>query len=178
MLAFYCSMLTDAEERDLVEEIYLQYRGLIKYVALAKLNDVPLAEDAVHEVMLVVIANVKRLQGRSREEIKSFLYLVTRNVAVDLLRKEKRRAAENIEELTVAGGLDPQQQVGERAVLECINAMPPIYRDVLELTLCFGYTAKEAARLLRISPAAARKRLERARALVRSALTEGEMSDV
>ena len=175
---FYCSMLTVAEEKDTVEEIYLRYRGLIKAVALAKLKDVPLAEDAVHEVMLTVIANVKKLQGRSQEEVKSFLYLVTRNVAVDLLRKEKRRSAENIEELTLAGGVDPQQLVGERTVLECIDAMPPIYRDVLELTVCFGFTAVETARLLRVSPAAVRKRLERARALVRIALKEGEMPNV
>lgn len=178
MLSFYCSMLENSAEKDLVEEIYLRYKGLIKYVALLKLKDVPLAEDAVHEVMLAVIANVKKLQNCSDEELKSFLYLVTRNVSVDLLRKEKRRSAENIDELTLQGGGDPQQKVGEQALLACIDSMPPIYRDVLELTVYYGFSAKEAAKLLHISPAAVRKRLERARDLVRSALKEGEKQNV
>lgn len=180
MITYYCSLMETADEKDRVEEIYHRYKNLIKYIALLKLKNEQLAEDAVHDVMLAVIRSIKKLQHCTDEELKSFLYLVIRNVAVDILRKEKRRAAESIDDLPLQCDplADPQQQIGERAVRDCIAAMPPIYRDALELTVYYGCSAKEAARLLNITPAAARKRLERARAMVRAALEEGEMQNV
>lgn len=167
-------------ERDRIEEIWYRYKGLIKYIALLKLKDEQLAEEAVQEVMVAVIRSSKKLEHCTDVELKGFLYLVTRNIAVDLLRKEKRRGADNMEELSLgaAPDSDPQQRLGERVLWDCIAAMPSVYRDVLELTVYYGFSSKEIARLLKISPAAVRKRLERARALVREALEEGEMQNV
>ncbi len=172
MLAFYLSLAESPEEKSKIEEIYHQYKKLIYHIAYSKLQKQELAEDAVHDVMLAVIGGIKKLQDRSGEEVKAFLCLVTRNVAVDLLRKERRRAAEPLEDLPLAGGLDPQQQLGARAIAEYIAQMSPIYRDVLELTAYYGFSAKEAAALLKITPATARKRLERARSLLSAYLKE------
>ena len=135
-----------------------------------------LAEEVVHEVMLAVINNIKKLQAMEMEEIKGFIYLATRNISHDIFRKEKRREAENIDDLQLpmqAVG-DPQDSLGEQVILDCIAAMPPIYRDILELTVYYGLSLQECAKLLKISQAAARKRLERARAIVRAKLEEGE----
>lgn len=176
MLLFYMSLADSPGEKTTVEQIYQQYKKLIKYIALSRLKNEPLAEEAVHEVMLAVIVHVKKLKDRPLEEIKGFLYLVTRNVCNDILRKELRRQTEDIDDLwqVPQSNGDPQDRVGELVILDCIAAMPAIYRDPLELTAYYGFTAKEAAKLLHISPAACRKRLERAREILRKQLEKGE----
>ncbi len=176
MLIFYMTLADSPGEKSMVEQIYHQYKKLIKYIALSRLQKEHLAEEAVHEVMLAVIVHIKKLKGRSEEELKGFLYLVTRNICNDILRKESRRQAESLEGLwlePVSTG-DPQERLGQQAIADCIAGMPPLYRDVLELTAYYGFTAKEAAKLLNISPAACRKRLERARSILREFLEEGE----
>ncbi|MBR6793215.1 MAG: sigma-70 family RNA polymerase sigma factor, partial [Clostridia bacterium] len=88
MLTYYLSLVDSPEEKSTVEEIYHEYKNLILFLALSKLQDQNLAEEALHDVMLVVIDHVKKLQGRDENAVKSFIYLVTRNVCVDTLRKE------------------------------------------------------------------------------------------
>ncbi|MBR4087277.1 MAG: RNA polymerase sigma factor, partial [Clostridia bacterium] len=100
-------------------------------------------------------------------------YIITRNVSVDLLRKEQRRVAADMEEIPISGGVDPQQDLGVQVLAHCIAQLKPIYRDVLELTVYYGLSAKECASLLKISSATVRKRLERARALLKEQM-EGE----
>lgn len=179
MLAYYLSLVDSPEEKSTVEEIYHEYKNLILFLALSKLQDQHLAEEALHDVMLVVIDHVKKLQGRDENAVKSFIYLVTRNVCVDILRKELRyKNAENIEEVSLhLQNEDPQDTLEEKLVIELIAEMQPIYRDVVELIAIYGMTVKECAKALKITPAACRKRLERARAIIREKLKEEE-SDV
>ncbi len=176
MLILYMSLADSPDEKSMVEQIYHQYKKLIKYIALSRLQNESLAEEVVHEVMLAVIVHIKKLKNRRPEEVKGFLFPVTRNVCNDILRKELRRQSENLEDLwqePVRSG-DPQERIGEQILVDCIAAMPATYRDPLELTAYYGFTAKEAAKLLHISPAACRKRLERARELLKNELEKGE----
>ncbi len=178
MLLFYLNLLDSPEEKLRVEEIYNRYKKLIKYLAYTKLQDDALAEDVLQEVMLRVINHINKLQNRDMEEIKAFVYLVTRSVMVDLLRKEQIRAAGNIDDLTHT--LYAPDRVLEKLEAEplvtAIARLPDIYRDVLELTAYYGMTPKECAGILHISYAAARKRLARARELLRPILMKGEES--
>ncbi len=177
MLAYYLSLVDSPEEKSKVEEIYHEYKRLIIYLALSKLQDEHLAEEALHEVMLAVIDQIKKLQDRDKNGIKSFIYLATRNVCVDILRKELRRKTESIDDVSVhiQNAADPQDSLNEKIVMDCIAEMPPIYRDILELTAFYGLTIKECAKALKISQSAARKRLERARAIIRAKLEESEI---
>ncbi|MBQ7971016.1 MAG: RNA polymerase sigma factor [Clostridia bacterium] len=173
MLSFYLSLASLPEEKSKIEEIYYKYRKLIYHIAYSKLQKREWAEDALHDVMLAVISNIGKLQQMNEKDTKAFLYIITRNVAVDLLRKEQRRVAADMEEIPIGGGVDPQQDLGVQVLAHCIAQLKPIYRDVLELTVYYGFSAKECASLLKISSATVRKRLERARALLKEQM-EGE----
>lgn len=178
MLAYYLSLVDSPEEKNKVEEIYHEYKKLIKFLALSKLQDEHLAEEVLHEVMLAVIDHIKKLQDRDADGIKSFIYLTTRNICVDILRKETRRKTESIDDLPLhlKSHDDPQDTLNERIVMDCITEMPPIYRDILELTAYYGLTVKECAKALKITSATARKRLERARTILRAKLKEEEIN--
>lgn len=175
MLLLFASLADAPEEKRKVEAIYRQYGKLIKYVALSRLQKEDWAEDAVHEVMMRVILHIEKIKGCTEEELKGFLYLVTRNICNDILRKETRRAAEELDSLwqTPKSGSDPQEQLGAQILADYIAALPDRYRDPLELTAYYGFSAKEAAKLLNITPAACRKRLERARTILQEKLEKG-----
>lgn len=177
MLAYYLSLVDSPEEKNKVEEIYHEHKKLIKYLALNKLHDEQLAEEVIHEVMLAVIDNIKSLQNRDANGIKSFIYITTRNISIDILRKELRRKAENIDDLPIhmQNAHDPQESLNKKIMMDCIAEMPPIYRDILELTAYYGMTIKECAKSLKITPETARKRLERARVIIRTKLEEEEL---
>ena len=177
MLAYYLSLVDSPKEKDKVEEIYHQYKKLIKFLALTKLQKEELAEEVIHDVMLAVINNIKKLQDRDENGIKSFIYLTTRNICINLLRKESHRKAEQYDcpPTQFINESDPQIILNQCFLLDCIAELPPIYRDILELTAYYGLTLKESAKMLGISPAAARKRLERARTIIRGKLEEEEI---
>ena len=61
-------------------------------------------------------------------------------------------------------------EASDHAILEAIRALPHRYRDAVALCCWEGYSAEEAARLLGISPDAVRKRLERARGMLKNDL--------
>ena len=177
MLAYYLSLVDTPEEKSKVEEIYHEYKRLIMYLALTKLQDERLAEEALHEVMLAVIDQIKKLQDRDENGVKSFIYLATRNVCVDILRKELRyKSMENVDAVSPhLQNDDPQDTLQEKLVMDFVEKLPPIYRDITELYAFYGMTIKECAKALKITPATARKRLERARALLRAKLKEEEL---
>jgi RNA polymerase sigma-70 factor (ECF subfamily) len=177
MLVYYLNLVDSPEEKNKVETIYHKYKKLIKHLALSKLHNEHLAEDVLHEVMLAVIEQIKKLQDRDENGIKCFIYLVTRNICIDLLRKETRQKEENYDRPPVQfkNDGDPQICLNERFLLDCIAELSPIYRDILELTAYYGLTIKECARTLKITPTAAQKRLERARTMIRAKLEEEEI---
>ena len=168
MLILYLSMLDSPEEKLRVEEIYHRYKKLIKYIAFSKLQDDLLSEDVLQEVMLRVIRHIQKLKGRDPEELKAFIYLVTRSVTVDLLRKEQKRTAEPLEDYTNLLFVPDMafQNLEAEPLTAAIARLPDIYRDVLELTAYYGMTPKECAEILHISYGTARKRLSRARELL------------
>lgn len=177
MLTYYLSLVDTPEEKTKVEEIYLEYKHLIKHLALSKLHDDQLADEVVHDVMIVIIDNLKKLEDRDEIGLKNFIYHVTRNICINVYRKEQRHAAITLDEPQIAEKSigDPQDSLGEKIVISCITKMTPIYREILELTACYGFTVKECSKILNISPSAVQKRLERARAIIRTKLKEEDL---
>ncbi len=177
MLVYYLSLVNSPEDKSWVETIYHRYKNLIKRLALSRMKDEELAEEVLHEVMLAVIESIEKLQDRDENGIKGFIYLATRNICINMLRKKFRRKEVPFEEppFSLGDDGDPQQGLNHAHLLDCIADLPSLYRDVLELTACFGLSVKECAKALEISPAAAQKRLERARILFRKKLKEEEL---
>lgn len=59
MLTLYLS-LVELDDQRKVEEIYIQYRQQMFYVACRILQDESLAEDAVHQAFLRIIDNLSK----------------------------------------------------------------------------------------------------------------------
>lgn len=168
MLTFYLNLVETPEEKDKVEALYYQYRTLMKYMAMKILRNEETAEDAVGDAMVALIENLDRIEDVYAEKTKSFIYIVIRNVSLNRLKKETRWKKENIEDYAnlPLDKADPFESVYVKECLERIEELPDIYRDILQLKVYYKMTNREIAKLLRISEALVRKRLERARNLL------------
>ncbi len=180
MLIYYLSLLETEEDQSKFIQLYTKYAKLMKYVAIRKLGDDQLAEDAVHNAFENVIKSFHSIEEVNSHKTKRFLVVVTENVVIDMLRKNKHEADVSYEELepTLSTLPDMLDQVAVQELVAMIASLPEIYRDVLELHAYHELSEKQIATVLGIEYAAVRKRLERARAMLAKELKRREKGEI
>ena len=149
-----------------LERLYYAYRADMFQTAFALLEDKGLSEEAIHTSFERIIKSGIIIDESDAKKVKSLLKVICRNVAIDILRKMEREAPmyDNI----------PDQRYGDVAdiiinkenlsgLLDCINSLKPIYRDVMMLKFYHGYENRNVARILGITEENVRKRIERGR---------------
>jgi len=125
------------------------------------------AEDATQEVMLVVLRQHSRFEGRSA--LRTWLYRICINVASEARRKSRRRAAFE----SVLGAMTFWKSRDDEPRLEARNALtkvqgylsqiPEKYREVLILCELEGLPTSEVSKVLELPEPTVRARLHFAR---------------
>ena len=172
MLALYLSMLEDDGDKAIFTEIYEPYERKIYAVAMHLTSSAPKAEDAVHDTMIKVIKHfddAKKLFRKSCDEFDPWIVTITKNTALDILRKEGRTTemAEDWD-MPVPDNVHPESEF--RALVGEIRGMPEKYRRVLELRLVLEWSFDEIGRELDITENTARTRFQRGRIMLRERL--------
>ncbi len=169
MLSFYLGLIETQEEKDKFEKLYHQYRRLMFYVAKEILHDDFLAEDAVHNAFIRIIKHLDKIEEISCHKTKSFMVIVVENVSKDIYNKRKKEKNISFDDLE-NNAFDKSdvaetviQQISVEDIVKKIDSLPDIFKEVLLLKFVHELSDKEIAKVLEISPAAARKRIERAR---------------
>ncbi|MFH0990950.1 MAG: sigma-70 family RNA polymerase sigma factor [bacterium] len=115
------------------EELYNRYKRSIYGFCLKLTANRPLAEDAVQDTFLQMYQNVAGLNDPSL--FRSWLYTIARNRVYRLIRKNKSNGkieGEKIwEEETPAKILETCEE--HLALSQCLDALKPEYREVLQL---------------------------------------------
>ena len=168
--------LKRAQRGDLAafSELLERYRTKIYAVALRFCRNAQDAEDVAQEAAI----KIYRALGRYRAEaaFSTGVYAITRNAAMDFLRRRKKVQEAEYSlplwefslVLPEAGVLDAMaMREGLRALYALIEALPPAQREVLILRDVDGYAYEEIAELLGISLGTVKSRIARARAAVR-----------
>jgi RNA polymerase sigma factor (sigma-70 family) len=152
-------------------------QNTVTAIALAITRDVSASEDIAQEAFLSAWQNLRRLHNPA--SFLPWLRQITRNLAHDHLRGRQRRSAEVAgAEDVIAMVADPQPTPFEqlldheqqRVAADLISALPDESREVLLLYYREGQSSRQVALLLGLSDAAVRKRLSRARQVVREDL--------
>lgn len=137
------------------------------------------ADDIVAEVMARIHQHVDALDDRER--VTAWVFRIARNAVADHYRRERRRReALGVEVDAIgAGGADGWLHDAEAARAELaacvrplVDALPPAYRQALELTDLAGRTQAEAARLAGISVSGMKSRVQRGRRLFAARLRD------
>ena len=145
----------------------------MKYIAFDILKDEQLAEDAVHNAFIKLIKYLDKIDENNCHKTKSFIVIVIRSVSIDMYRKRKREF-ENTDILQNDISVEIDFSMIEVAdILNEIDVLPDIYKDILLLKVEYGYKDREIAKLLGLKIDTVSKRLERARKQLKKQLNEG-----
>ena len=168
MLSLYLSMVETEEQRSLVEQIYHDYEQTMYHAAFAVLHNKQDAEDAVHEAFVRLITDIDRLAAIEKKKQKSFVIIVTRNIAIDTYRRRQRETvgAEDISDMDIADDLDLEQAISDSTdrelLMKAVEKLPEKQQEVLVMKFFHEVSTTEIAQMLGIDVSAVRRRISRA----------------
>ncbi|GAB6904725.1 hypothetical protein JCM12296A_05590 [Desulfosarcina cetonica] len=162
---------------DAVEEIVLQFRDRIYYLALRMLSHPEDAKDATQDILIKVISNLKTF--RFEGAFQAWVYRVAAN-HLNTVRKSRmerfemnwEKAVRLVDQAEAKGWLAnppaaPSKMLEIEVRLRCtqalLTAMDRPHRLAFILGVVMDVSSREGAYILNISPAAFRKRISRAR---------------
>lgn len=150
-----------------LEQIVTQYTDMLFRISYSMCGIAADAEDILQNVFLKLC--VKRPRFRDDAHCRAWLIRVTINETKNALRFRAVRREEDIAPLEEILPDREQQEVFRDILL-----LPARYKIVLQLYYVEGYKTAEIAEILKISPAAVRKRLEKGRKQMKLIYTEEE----
>jgi len=175
--------MTDAEivervragETALFEILMRRHNQRIYRVARAVIKDEADTEDVMQQAYINAFTHLSQFQDRS--QFSTWLTRITVHEALARRRKWKpEETSEDVMETLTSPQPDPERQAYAaelRRVLEAaVDSLPETYRLVFMLRDIEGLSTSETAAGLELGDEAVKTRLHRARAMVRSAITE------
>jgi RNA polymerase sigma-70 factor, ECF subfamily len=153
------------------EQLWDRFNRPLQQFIRRRVRDQHSAEDILQDVFLKIHVQIGTLH--SQERIAGWIYQITRNAIADYYRSQ--RPAVDLPETLVAPG-DRAEDELVRELLPCVAAMvaalPPAYREALQLTEYQGLSQQALSERLGISFSGAKSRVQRARAKLKQQLLE------
>jgi RNA polymerase sigma-70 factor (ECF subfamily) len=140
------SLLERVEKKDqeAMASLFDRYGGLVYSVALRVLKDSGRAEDLLQDVFFQLWRNPGSFVS-SRGSLGAWLLVVTRNRAIDVLRR--RRPTESVDDYPIFSGEDLTAEMERSAMMQkvriVLTSLPQEQRNALELAYFEGLTQTE-----------------------------------
>ncbi len=164
-----------AGDQDALRSVVERAYPLVRRQALVHTGDPTDADDLTQDVLIQMIRKLDAFHGESR--FTTWLYVITRNAAVDRHRNRHRRARladepAAYEALVPSEAEDPSRHA-ERAELRALlraffEELPERQREVFDLVELQGLPAREAAERMGLEPVSVRAHLFKARKRLRA----------
>ncbi len=182
MLLFYLSLIETEEDKSKFERLYNQYKNLMKHIATDMLNDEWSSEDAVHEAFIKLTRHIKIVDENNCHKTKAFIVIIIKNVCRDMLRKESNKkdtiiSLEDMDNVAYTNE-DMFKNIELQDVYAAIESLPDTYREITELKLYYDLSDKDIADIVGINNAAVRKRIQRAKEILRKKLAKRSEDNV
>jgi RNA polymerase sigma-70 factor (ECF subfamily) len=133
-------------DENAMERVFRRYSGPVYSVALRVLRDSGQAEDVMQEIFLKLWRN-PAVFVQQRGSLGAWLMIVTRNRAIDLLRR--RKLTDSVDDVVLASPVNVANEAERNAMMEKVRSilasLPPEQRKSLELAYFEGLTHTEIA---------------------------------
>lgn len=153
------------------EQLLDKYQKSVYHQALRLLNNPEDAADVTQEVFIKVWRHLPSFRGDSG--FATWLYKLTDNAAIDLLRREKKRQGDAAldDDESLMEPIDPsptpqqamEKQERQQAVADGLAQLSSEHRQVLVLREINGLSYEEIGAILDLSPGTVKSRIARAR---------------
>lgn len=148
------------------EEKYRLYAAMLYRISFLYLGNSADAEDVMQDVFTKYFFGKAKFSGAEHE--KAWLIRTTKNACLDWLKKAGRKNVSTQEvSLSVYCENDARQDV-----LRSVLALPAKYKIVVLLYYYNDCSVEEIARILKLSKAAVKKRLQRGREMLKPELED------
>lgn len=167
-------------DREKAAEIYKLYSGTMLYIANSILHDIHHAEDAVSEAFIKIIDNLDKINVIDCYRTRGFVVIIVRNVALDILRRQKRYQSMPLEDYNEDFGYEEPAfdnlfiKDACDKIVRCIGRLNKNYSDILYLKIELVCSYEEMGKILGISQENAKMRLCRARKALKVELKREE----
>ncbi len=163
--------------------LYQQYGNLVYSLSLRVLRQPTMAEEITQDIFLKLWRQPERWNP-SLGQFSSWLLTITRNAAIDRLRREGRQAVlaaweqsdEADNRLSDADSYVATQAnwVNGQVLRRLLQSLPPEQRQLIELAFYDGYTHSELAELLQLPLGTVKTRLRMGMQKLRALWEESE----
>lgn len=151
------------------EDLVRAHQADVYRLALHFVRDPPTAEDVTQEAFVHAYRSLRRFRGGSK--FSTWLFRITRNCAVDAIRRRERRRT--YEQAAVPLEVPIEEPSLRVALDEAIDGLAPELREPFVLIEVFGLSYGEASAVLGAPTGTLKSRMHRARRALVDAL-EGE----
>lgn len=168
-MLIYLQMIESDLDKRKFEQIYLQYRGLMFYVANRILKNQQDAEDAVHQAFVRIAENIEKISEPVCPKTRALVVTIVERVSIDQYRRQKRRPVIEFDEETAGLQVELPEEHGLPSAIVRLSAR---YRQVILLKYDMGYSNIEIAQIMGLTPVNVEKLLQRAKAKLKDVLRE------
>lgn len=154
-------------------DIYNKYKYLMFSIAMNVLKNSFSAEDAVQEAFMKILGHVDKIDDLESDRTKRLIITITKNTAIDIYRKQSRQWNQEINFDNVINlEYSDLYMTGEEERFSAIESLPDHLKEILLLKYSVGFSNTEIADILEISEVNVRKRISRARKLLKRNMKE------
>ena len=134
-----------------------------------------LANDALQEACIVIFKNAKNFRGDSK--VFTWVYRLIVNACIDLLRKEKSRSSQNVDDEELLWVADGDSNFEDKAIAEltlksAMTKLPEEQRVAISMVWIEGFTVEQASQLLDIPIGTIKSRCDRGKKALAEILRE------
>ncbi|MFS0868978.1 RNA polymerase sigma factor [Paenibacillus xylanilyticus] len=163
----------------LQEEVYYEYYNMVHGLIVYIIKERTAAEDIIQEAFIKIIKNKPIFENEVK--LKAWLKVVTRNTAINYLRKNKNNRnqldtdsvfidMETINQTAASVESTVETQMMQESIEFYLEQLKPEYRVLVELRWKEGLSYREMADLLDTSEEIVKQRLFRARGSIKKQL--------
>ena len=143
-----------------LSSLYEEYFDKIARYAYLRIGDRAEAEDLAGEVFLRALESLKSYKEHE-VPMEAWLFRIAHNLVVDHLRKKAKRKTVPIDDVELAGGINPamiaEEKIEMERVTQAMEQLSQQQREVLGLRFFSGLTSGEAGKVLNKSDGAIRE---------------------
>ena len=161
-------------DREAFGELVEQYRDTVYRLAYRMCGNAYDADEAAQEAFVAAWRALPNFRGDAK--FSTWLYRLTTNAAIDVMRREKRHQTVGDGEMVdLADDADSPQETVERteqqeAVQKALSTLSEEYREVLLLRYMEELDYAEIAEVLQLPSGTVKSRINRAKAALKTAL--------
>lgn len=179
MIDAILSVIENEEQRNELADFYSCYKNRLYSMAFSKLHNETEAEDAVQEAFSRIAGKPEKFFDIPLEEKRiAYVDVMVRNIAIDMFNAKNKYVTTDFSEQEICEydniNLDDKllENISRNELVEFVDNLPPLQRDVLILTCFVKLSIDETAERLKISKKAANWRLYLARKAIKEFISE------